>query len=387
MYLWTDSIHDYPWENDETGRIVRITFVCPTADMSGGNRVVSIYADRLRARGHEVSAVHLPWGTPTLRKRLRALLKHGKILRTRDPKHSHLHKKNIPTKSLDRHRYVVDSDVPDADIVVATWWLTAEMVGGLSPSKGAKFYFIQGFDRRPGQPAQRVEETYRLPMHCIAISQWLSDSLRECGRETDITLIPNSVDGEQFQTEARGKQPVPTVGFLYSPNAIKGTDIAAQAITKARETLPSLRLVAFGHGSPSADVPLQDGDTCYENAEQDALKSIYSQCDAWLFPSREEGFGLPILEAMACRTPVIATPAGAAPELVSEENGILLDTHEPQEMADAIIRLCSLEEEAWRERSDKAFVATQNYTWEDATDRFEAALYAGISEEKLAKQD
>ena len=56
---------------------------------------------------------------------------------------------------------------------------------------------------------------------------------------------------------------------------------------------------------------------------QDRIRDIYSKCDAWLFGSRSEGFGLPILEAMACRTPVIGTPAGAAPELLGDGRGIL----------------------------------------------------------------
>ncbi|MGC8714943.1 MAG: glycosyltransferase [Leptodesmis sp.] len=53
------------------------------------------------------------------------------------------------------------------------------------------------------------------------------------------------------------------------------------------------------------------------------MRDYYSACDAWLFPSRYEAVGLPILEAMACRTPVIGTPAGIAPEMLSDGAGIL----------------------------------------------------------------
>lgn len=46
----------------------------------------------------------------------------------------------------------------------------------------------------------------------------------------------------------------------------------------------------------------------------------------WLFTSLEEGFGLPILEAMACGTPVVASRAGAAPDLIRDgETGYLCD--------------------------------------------------------------
>ena len=50
---------------------------------------------------------------------------------------------NLPVehKIIDRYRPVEDKDVPDADVVVATWWETPKWVAKLSPSKGAKAYF------------------------------------------------------------------------------------------------------------------------------------------------------------------------------------------------------------------------------------------------------
>ena len=98
----------------------------------------------------------------------------------------------------------------------------------------------------------------------------------------------------------------------------------------------------------------------------------------WLFSSRSEGFGLPLLEAMACRTPVIATPAGAAPEVCAGGGGILVPIDDPADMARAIERVAGLPEAAWREMSDKAHATASRYTWDDATDRFEAALNRAV---------
>ena len=69
-------------------------------------------------------------------------------------------------------------------------------------------------------------------------------------------------------------------------------------------------------------VPLPPGSMFVRQPAQDMIRDIYGQCDVWLFSSRSEGFGLPLLESMACRTPVIATPAGAAPELCAGGGGI-----------------------------------------------------------------
>ena len=66
----------------------------------------------------------------------------------------------------------------------------------------------------------------------------------------------------------------------------------------------------------------------------------------WLFGAREEGFELPILEAMACRTPVLGTPAGAALELLVDGAGILVPREDPDAMARAIVEVCQMENAA-----------------------------------------
>jgi hypothetical protein len=65
----------------------------------------------------------------------------------------------VEHKIIDRYRPVEDKDVPDADVVVATWWETAEWVAKLSPSKGAKAYFIQHHEVFDYVPQDRVEAT------------------------------------------------------------------------------------------------------------------------------------------------------------------------------------------------------------------------------------
>jgi glycosyltransferase involved in cell wall biosynthesis len=94
----------------------------------------------------------------------------------------------------------------------------------------------------------------------------------------------------------------------------------------------------------------------------------------WLLASRSEGFGLPILEAMACRTPVIATPTGAAPELISPGGGAIVPMDDPAAMAKQIERIVRLPEDQWRAMSEIAHQTATRYTWEDAANLFEAAL-------------
>jgi glycosyltransferase involved in cell wall biosynthesis len=163
---------------------------------------------------------------------------------------------------------------------------------------------------------------------------------------------------------------------MYSQARFKGCDIALRAYEIAKSQISNLKLVAFGTQDPNASLPLPEGARYIKDPPQDEIRGIYSDCDAWLFASRSEGFGLPILEAMACRTPVIATPAGAAPELLATGGGILVKPEDPADMARAIQQICATGNLAWRAMSDIAYQTATRYTWDDATACFESVLKA-----------
>ena len=357
---------------------MKITFVLAIADLSGGVRVVSIYADRLKRRGHDVKIVVRPPRPPTLKERARSAITGRALPADARIGPSHLDGLDVEVRYIDGHRPVSAADVPDADVVVATWWATAEWVESFPASKGAKAYFLQHYEVHASQPASRVDRTWRLPMHKITISRWLADLARDSFGDNDVSVVPNSVDLQQFQSPPRGKQPEPTVGLMYSLVSFKGCEVAVKAFELASRVVPRLRLVAFGNRDPVPELPLPPGTDFFRQPAQDTLKDVYGQCDAWLFSSRSEGFGLPLLEAMACRTPVIATPAGAAPEVCAGGGGILVPRDDSAAMARAIERVAAMPEGAWREMSDKAYATASRYTWDEATDLFEAALHRAI---------
>ena len=362
---------------------MKITFVLPSLSLSGGMRVLSIYTELLQQRGHKILIVSTPPRQPTLIEQLKSLLRGRGWESVPEKEESHFDKVDVELRVLETNRRITDLDVPDADIIMATWWETAESVAKLSNSKGAKVYFLQHYEAFDYIPKGRVEATWRLPMHKIAVAQWLADIARNEYGDLSVSLVPPTVDTKQFydpelrSKQQRSKQSVPTVGLYYSTTPWKGCDIALKAFSIAAKKIPNLRLVAFGSGeTPPADLPLPDNTEYIMSPTQDQLRESYSRCDAWLFSSRSEGFGLPIIEAMACGTPVIGTPAGAAPELLAGGGGILVKLEDPEDMALAIEQICQLSDAQWREMSEKALETVINYTWEDATDLFEAALYA-----------
>jgi glycosyltransferase involved in cell wall biosynthesis len=352
---------------------MRVTFVLPPPNLSGGIRVLAIYAERLRRRGHAVFAVAPMERAPTVREMARAVLKQRRWpFRRKRP--SHFDGLGLPLHRLPHPAPVIDSDLPDADVVVATWWETAEWVSRLSPAKGAKVHFMQDYEVWFA-PIERLDATCRLPFPKIVLTHWMRDLLREKFGREPLAVIPNSVDTWLFNASPRSRHSPATVGTMYSPSAYKGCDVCIRAVEIARGELPALRFRVMGNSRPLPSLPLPRSTDFTLQARDRQLRDVYAACDVWLFGSRQEGFGLPVLEAMACRTPVIATPAGAAPDILKKGGGMLVPHDSPEAMAREIVRICSLPELAWRELSANARRAVEGYTWDDATDGFEEALH------------
>jgi glycosyltransferase involved in cell wall biosynthesis len=352
---------------------MRITFVIPPADLSGGIRVLALYAEGLRRKGHQVRVISVSQPRPTLREIARSLWKGQGWPPQPVNGPSHFDGLAVEHRRVSHSGPVTDADVPEADVVIASWWETVEWVAALSDSRGVKVHFMQDYEIWGGF-VDRVDATCRLPIPKIVIAAWVRDLLETRFHQSPVALIPNSVDTERFHAPPRGKQAAPTVGTVYTTMHSKGCSTCLKAFDLAIREIPNLRLVSFGSNPVAPEMPLPANAEFACRLQDQQLKEVYARCDAWLFGSRQEGFGLPILEAMACRTPVIATPGGAAPELVSKGGGILVPPDDAAAMAQAIVKVCSMPDADWRALSDTALKTATSYTWADAIDLMEQTL-------------
>lgn len=94
---------------------------------------------------------------------------------------------------------------------------------------------------------------------------------------------------------------------------------------------------------------------------RDDLIALYSLAEAFVFPSWIEGFGLPLLEAMTCGAPVIASDRGAIPEVVGDA-ALLMDAEDAETLARHLIRVLSSPEEANRLR-ERGFARSAQFSW------------------------
>jgi glycosyltransferase involved in cell wall biosynthesis len=111
------------------------------------------------------------------------------------------------------------------------------------------------------------------------------------------------------------------------------------------------------------------------HVSEERLQALYRNAAALVYPSLYEGFGLPVLEAMASGTPVIASRAASMPEIVGDA-GILLDPLDAREWTGAIIKVVN--DEHLRERMRHAGRArAASFTWE-RTARATLAVYQRV---------
>jgi len=360
---------------------MKITFVVPILNLSGGQRVVAIYAELLAKKGHTVTVVSPNKKKPTIKERIKLLLNWKGYSFKPGFDDTFFKDSSYVVKLLDTFRAVENSDVPDADIVIATFWNTAEWVNTFAESKGEKVYFIQHYELHPWLPVDRVKETLNFPFKKVCVSQWIANSLAGELGISDVEVVGNGVDEKQFFSAPRKKNEQFTVGVMYADElSFKGCDTSIASFLKAQSIIPSIKLVAFAKHLPVASLPLPQGTVFYLNPKQDEIRAIYSQCDAWLFGSRNEGFGLPILEAMACRTPVIGTKAGAAPELLQNGAGHLVNIDDVDAMAAAIVDMAEMTDEAWSVLSEQALTVAKKNSWLVKVDEFEQVLLRFNSE-------
>ncbi len=112
------------------------------------------------------------------------------------------------------------------------------------------------------------------------------------------------------------------------------------------------------------------------NASRAELDALYAQCDAFVFPSLYEGFGLPVLEAMRAGVPVITTNVSSLPEIAGDA-ALLVEPKNDEALAQAMRRV--LQDKPLRERFIEAGkLHMQKFSWA-RTAELTRAVYARVA--------
>jgi glycosyltransferase involved in cell wall biosynthesis len=365
---------------------MKVTFLLPPITLTGGNKVVAIHAQYLVEQGVEVHVVAPAFAALPLRARLRNLWKsRGESAKSRPP--SHFDKLKVPYRVLESHRPIGNADVPDADIVVATWWETAEWMQALAPSKGRKVHFVQGHEVFVTSQLERVKAVYAAPSPKIVVSNWLQRVLSAQHDATRTLLAQNGVDAHYFRHAPRPRPAQRTVGLLLSrAKEVKGMVVAMDVLERARAAFPDVRVLAFAADTLVGHLQVPDFVALSIDPAPSQIKDIYESCDVWLSCSTNEGFNLTVVEALAAGTPVVATRVGWPDGgIVGGVNGFVHDVDDVASLTGSVCRLLGMDDADWAVVSEAARQSVDGLTWRQSSAQFHEALKAIQVQQSLAE--
>jgi glycosyltransferase involved in cell wall biosynthesis len=186
------------------------------------------------------------------------------------------------------------------------------------------------------RPQQKREEM-ELADLVLAPSTFVEETIRAFHPNKAISLAPYGVDLE-FWTPCARNEGSDVLRFIYAgQNSLrKGIPILLQAWEKAALRSAELHLVGSWYLSDRKKASLPRGVTHVSALSSEALRDHYRRADVFVFPSFFEGFGLVLLEAMACGLPAIASTATAGADVLTEASGRLLPPGDLDGLVDAL---------------------------------------------------
>jgi len=204
-----------------------------------------------------------------------------------------------------------------------------------------------------------------------------------------IEIIPPGVDLERFQVIAPGRRNKKTVlflGLLDEYHRYKGLDYLIRAMSLVKNEIPEVRLVIGGGGileqeyrKLSVSLGLEGEVEFAGTIPMKGVAKYYEACDVFVLPSlssEQEGFGIVLLEAMACGRPVITTDiTGPAEKIKESGSGIVVAPQDIPALAEAIRDILKDENYALKMGMLARRLVEEQYSWSRVAQYVERLYY------------
>jgi len=194
--------------------------------------------------------------------------------------------------------------------------------------------------------------------------------------EERIHVVYEGVAHERFQPGGSDTFPFPYILYVGSEHPRKNVPELLAALREVKDSgiAPDLKLVKVGKAGGAEDdfrgqtrreierLGLSDSVVFAGRISDRELVDMYSSALCTVLPSLYEGFGLPVLEAMACGSPVIVSSGGSLPEIAGDA-GIVVSPRDPSALAGAITSM--LTNSSRRERMvERGLARAATFSWE-----------------------
>jgi len=185
-----------------------------------------------------------------------------------------------------------------------------------------------------------------------------------------------------FENGADAPDPFEDPYFLYVGNLLPHKNVLRllEAFAIVRKRKPC-RLIIRGEGRPAyvravrnqvKTMGLGEAVTFLNYVDEPTLRKLYTRATCFVFPSLGEGFGLPVLEAMACGTPVVTTGVCSLPE-VAGDAALMVDPFDTVNLADAMYRVLT-DYGLVKDLRRRGLERVRTFTWRRSAEAMSAAL-------------
>jgi glycosyltransferase involved in cell wall biosynthesis len=210
---------------------------------------------------------------------------------------------------------------------------------------------------------QEIHEVFAIPLEKIAVIYHGCSS----------GMFPDGDEAKWHEARVRlGVPDRPFVLFVGGAEPRKNHRVLFEAFAQSSRLHQEFSLVAIGDETVKGEslrqtayaLGLSDVVNCPGSLSTGDLRVVYSHAAAFVFPSLYEGFGIPLLEAMACGTPIITGQETALPE-VAGDAALYVNIQDSEQMGIVLEQL--LNDSELRERlRNKGFTRVKQFTWEQA---------------------
>lgn len=346
----------------------KINFILPSLSTKpgGGTKIMYEYANRFAQKGYDVTIIH-SIKRPFKKARTPTWLRYI-LLRLKKKQTWFLFSPKVKTTLV---KEIMDHNVPDADVVISTWWQMTYAVAGLSEKKGKKFNFIQDYEIWTGQE-ERVKESYTLGIQNVVIAKYLAKLVNEISGQMPIH-IPNAIDTSIYNLKTTIDQRDPySIIMLYSEEPRKGSQYGIEALEKVKEKCPSLSVTFFSTFKKPLSLP------AWINFHQrpSNLSELYNRHAIFLSPSLGEGWALPPAEAMACGCAIVCTDIGGHHDYaINGETAMLVESRNIEQMTGAILRLIN-EQDIRRSLAIRGHESiSSQFSWDSSVKKMEEMFF------------
>ena len=226
----------------------------------------------------------------------------------------------------------------------------------------------------------------RLPAVLTVSRNSAADIVRDFAVPAErLTVVPVGVETDVFRPPASPRVPGRIVATASADVPLKGLVPLLEAVAKLR-TERDVELVVVGRAKPGGAAAsaidrlgLSDAVRFLSGLSEPALVDLFGSAEIAVVPSLYEGFSLPAIEAMACGTPLVATTAGALPEVVGPDgvSALHVPPGDPEALAAAMGRLLDDPELAARLGAAGRQRVVEHFTWR-AVARSTVAWYRSV---------